>query len=91
MAHFLLPSGIIPKAHRTTELTAMLIQLVASERGVAGLPDWVIHDYEKKGWVVSRPLGDGLYCQLYVATLQKSNSLGFMQGFLGLLSSVVKP
>ena len=45
-----------------TKLTAMLIQLVASERGVAALPDWVVSEYEKKGWVVSRPLGDGVYC-----------------------------
>jgi len=27
----------------------MLIQLVASERGVAALPDWVVAEYEKKG------------------------------------------
>lgn len=91
MAYFLLPNGITPLAHRTTTLTAMLIQLVASERGVGALPDWVVAEYEKKGWVVSRPLGDGLYCQLYAATLTKSNSLGFIQGFLNLLATVVKP
>ncbi len=42
MAHFLLPANITPAHIRTTELTAMLIQLVASERGVAALPDWVV-------------------------------------------------
>ncbi len=91
MAHFLLPHHITPAQHRTTELTAMLIQLVASERGVAALPDWVVADYEKKGWVVSRPLGTGLYCQLYAATRQSSGELPFMQGFLALLKTVVKP
>lgn len=91
MAHFLLPNGITPLAHRTTELTAMLIQLIASERGVGALPDWVVADYEKKGWVVSRPLGDGLYCQLYAGTRTGSENLAFMRGFLELLKGVVKP
>lgn len=91
MAHFLLPNGISPKNIRTTELTAMLIQLVASERGVAALPDWVVAEYEKKGWVVSRPMGDGLFCQLYAATRTGSESLAFMQAFLELLKGVVKP
>lgn len=91
MAHFLLPAHITPVRIRSTELTAMLIQLVASERGVAALPDWVVAEYEKKGWVVSRALGDGLYCQLYAATRSESQSLAFMQGFLELLKGVEKP
>lgn len=91
IAHFLHPAGIEPANVRTTELTAMLIQLVASERGFAALPDWVVADYEKKGWVTSRPLGKGLYCQLYAAIREESRELAYMQGFLSLLSDMVKP
>lgn len=91
MAHFLLPAKIMPNKIRTTEMTAMLIQLVASERGVASLPDWVVSEYEKKGWVVSRPLGQGVYCQLYAGTRTESTELAYMQGFLELLKTVVKP
>lgn len=91
MAHFLLPNGVSPANIRTTELTAMLIQLIASERGIGALPDWVVAEYEKKGWVVSRPMGDGLFCQLYAATRKESEQLAFMQGFLTLLKGVVKP
>lgn len=69
----------------------MLIQLVASERGVASLPDWVVADYERKGWVLSRPLGDGVFCQLYAGVRQDSLELSFMQGFLELLKTVEKP
>lgn len=90
MAHFLTPANINPKSWRSTELTAMLIQLVASERGVAALPDWVVREYEQKGWVVSRPLGDGVFCQLYAAT-QSDNDLSYMQGFLQLLTTMQKP
>ena len=91
MAHFLSPADVMPAKIRTTEMTAMLIQLVASERGVASLPDWVVAEYEKKGWVVSRPLGDGVYCQLYAGTRADSSELAYIQGFLALLKTVVKP
>lgn len=91
IAKFLEPAGVLPTHIRTTELTAMLIQLVASERGVAALPDWVAAEYEKKGWVVSRRLGDGVYCQLYAAIRTSSQNMAYMKGFLGLLQDMVKP
>lgn len=91
IANFMTPAQKTFKQIRTTELTAMLIQLVASERGVAALPDWVVAEYEKKGWVVSRPLGDGVYCQLYAATRTVSQDTAYMQGFASLLDGIVKP
>ena len=91
IANFMTPEAVSFKAIRTTELTAMLIQLVASERGVAALPDWVVSEYEKKGWVVSRPLGKGVYCQLYAATRTASQDIAYMQGFASLLEGIVKP
>ena len=91
MTQFLIPSGIAPAHIRTTELTAMLIQLVASERGVAALPDWVASEYEKKGWIVTRPLGKGVHCQLYATTRNDSKQVAFMQGFLQLLKKITKP
>lgn len=91
IAKFLEPAGVSPKSIRTTELTAMLIQLVASERGVAALPDWVASEYEKKGWVVSRPLGSGVYCQLYAGVRKSSIGLAYMAGFLELLDEIKKP
>lgn len=91
IAKFLKPANISPKKIRTTELTAMLIQLVASERGVSALPDWVAVEYEKKGWVVSRPLGAGVYCQLYAGVRTSSMGMAYMAGFLGLLDNIKNP
>lgn len=91
IANFMTPAEVSFKHIRTTELTAMLIQLVASERGVAALPDWVVAEYEKKGWVVSRPLGQGVHCQLYAATRTASQEVAYMQGFANLLEGIVKP
>ena len=68
---------------------------MASGRGVAALPDWVVRDYEQKGWVVSRRLiaqnsnsamtNPGLRRTLYAAVRQADEELGYMQGFLQLL------
>ena len=88
IAHFFAPAGLAPKKLRTTELTAMLIQLVASERGVASLPNWVVNEYEKKGWVISRALGEGVFCQLYAATRTTSKEVAYIQGFLDLLPEI---
>lgn len=90
-SQFLHPAKVKPKNIRTTDLTAMLIQLVASERGVAALPDWVVAEYEKKGWVVSRQLGKnkgGIVCQLFAATRTSSLDIAYMQGLAELLKNV---
>ena len=41
MSRLFIPANILPKQIRTTDLTQMLIQLVASGRGIGALPDWV--------------------------------------------------
>lgn len=71
----------------------MLIQLVASGRGIAALPDWVVKDYEQKGWVVSRrfPFAEkgqqdkGLRRTLYAAYRQQDIKQAFIEGFLNQL------
>lgn len=90
IAGFLAPKQLQPKHLRTTELTPMLIQLVASGRGVAALPDWVVRDYEQKGWVVSQRLpstdGKGLKRTLYAAFRAEDINHVYFQGFLNQLT-----
>lgn len=91
ISKFLNPAQIMPQHVRTTDLTAMLIQLVASERGVAALPDWVVAEYERKGWIVSRRLGNapaGIVCQLFAATREQDINIDYMQGFAKLLDKL---
>lgn len=90
MAHFLLPAGVLPKT-RQIELVQMLIQLAASSKGVASLPDWVVADYEQKGYVTSRALGSGVFCWLYAATARTHAPAPFVQGFLARLKAIQKP
>ncbi|MGM0562991.1 MAG: LysR family transcriptional regulator [Pseudomonadota bacterium] len=80
---FLTPAGITPAGRRTAELTAMILQLVASGRGVAALPNWVLTEYLDKQYVVARPLGDdGLWGTVYAAVRKSDLELAYMRAFL---------
>jgi LysR family transcriptional regulator for metE and metH len=56
--HFLEPANTEPLSVRTSELTIMMMQLVASGRGVCCLPNWAIHEYSSKGYVSVKKLGE---------------------------------
>ena len=68
---FLGPAGISPQRRRTAELTAMVLQLVASGHGIAALPRWAAAGAEASGSVALRPLGSGVWSQL--AVLRRSS------------------
>ncbi len=81
--HFLNPAGVSPAGRRTAELTAMALQLVASGRGVASLPSWVLTEYLDKEYVVARPFDQGgQWGTLYAAVRKTDLNLAFMQAFL---------
>lgn len=81
--NFLQPVGIEPLGQRTTELTLMMMQLVASRRGVAALPNWVLADYLAYDYVAARPLGqNGMWGTLYAALRGEQVSASFMQDFV---------
>ncbi|MFO1352362.1 MAG: LysR family transcriptional regulator [Gammaproteobacteria bacterium] len=81
--HFLTPAGVEPRAVRTTELTAMIMQLVASRRGVAALPSWVLTEYLARDYVVARPLGARpFWCTVFAAARRTDSELPFLRDFL---------
>ncbi|EPJ44546.1 MAG: transcriptional regulator MetR [Osedax symbiont Rs1] len=80
---FLDPAGIQPKEVRTADLTLMMVQLVASGRGLAALPNWAIDDYLKKGYITGLPIGErGQWCTLYAAIRDEQKNAEFMIDFL---------
>jgi LysR family transcriptional regulator for metE and metH len=84
MKHCLSPAGINPK-RRTAELTVAILQLVASGRGIAALPSWTVGNYIERGYVVSRPIGQGgLRCELYAATSCASADAAYIREFIAL-------
>jgi len=67
------PAGIRPQ-RRTAELTVAILQLVASRRGIAALPNWGLKNYTDYEYVVARRIGrGGLWSDLY-ATLTKETA-----------------
>ncbi|MFT0213845.1 transcriptional regulator MetR [Pseudomonas sp. F1_0610] len=81
--HFLDPADVEPLHIRTSELTVMMMQLVASGRGVCCLPNWAIHEYSSKGYVTALKLGSkGLFSTLYAAIRTDMQDAPFMQDFL---------
>lgn len=63
----LAPAKIKP-VRREAQLTVAILQLVASRRGVAALPEWAIEPYLQRGYVAARPIGrHGLWAELHTA------------------------
>ena len=94
MSKLFIPENILPKQIRTTDLTQMLIQLVASGRGIGALPDWVVSEYEQKGWVTSRRLNcvapEGLRRTLYAGYRIEEKQKSYFEGFLTQLDKFSK-
>jgi LysR family transcriptional regulator for metE and metH len=74
-----------PRAIRQVELTAVILMLVASGRGVAVLPDWVLREVRYRPDYITRPItAKGLTKRLYAATRSEDATEPFMAHFLRL-------
>ena len=74
-----------PRAQRPVELTAVILMLVGSNRGVAVLPDWVIRDVKSNADYITRPLHPGTITKrLFAATREEDAAKPFMAHFLKL-------
>ncbi len=79
----LTPARVEPKGIRQVELTAVIMLLVASGRGVAVLPDWVIAE-EKYGhdFVVLPLTKSGVIRRLYAAVRQSEIDAEYIRDFV---------
>ena len=84
-SQLLLPAKVEPRAIRQVELTAVILLLVASNRGVSVLPDWVVREVKYNSDYVTRPLTrDGITRRLYAATRSEETSKPFMSQLIRL-------
>lgn len=81
---FLRPADVEPQQLRTSELTVMMVALVASGRGLCSLPNWAADEYIDRNFVTARSLGDGVFNTLYAAVREDSLQLPYFQDFLWL-------
>lgn len=84
-SQLLIPAKVEPAAIRQVELTAVILLLVASNRGVAVLPDWVVREVKYSSDYVTRPLtSDGITRRLYAAVREDDLNKPYMVQLLKL-------
>jgi len=78
-SQLLTPAKVEPAGVRQVELTAVILLLVASNRGVAVLPDWVVQQVRYNSDYITRPLTkEGITRRLYAATREDDTSRPYM-------------
>lgn len=82
---FLNPAGILPRAHKPIETTDVMLQMVASGRGVAALPRWLVDEYAKQLNIVPVRLGRrGVPKQIFVGIRKDDLDVPYIKGFIDL-------
>ena len=81
------PAGIEVE-RRTVELTIAIMQLVASRRGIAALPNWGVKNYVDYDYVATAQIGRaGLWSSLYAVALNQTAQQDYLQDFIKVLKS----
>ncbi len=82
-SRFLTPAGVLPAAVRHVELTPMIVQLVASGRGIASLPAWAWHEYRDNPRIRALRLGrDGVRATLFAAVRRDMARQDYLRAFV---------
>jgi LysR family transcriptional regulator for metE and metH len=84
-SQFLLPAGCVPKRQKTIETTDIMLQMVASGRGVAALPGWLVAEYRKKLRIAPVRLGRrGIAKQIFLGIRSADIEIGYIAAFIEL-------
>ena len=80
---FLMPAGITPRRQKSIETTDIMLQMVASERGVAALPRWLAEEYADKMPVVPLRLGrTGIAKQIFLGCREADVDIDYLKAFV---------
>ena len=80
---FLTPAGITPKRHKAIETTDIMLQMVASGRGVAALPRWLVLEYADTMNVVPVRLGKkGIAKHIFLGAREADVGIDYLRAFI---------
>jgi LysR family transcriptional regulator for metE and metH len=80
---FLTPAGIAPRQHKTIETTDILLQMVASGRGVTALPRWLVEEYAVRMPLVPVRLGTrGIAKQIHLGMREADLDIEYLRSFI---------
>ncbi len=83
--HFLGPAGISPRRHKLIETTEIMLQMIASGRGVGALPRWLVEEQSKRFKVTPVKLGGkGLSKQIHLGYRESDANSDYMLAFVAL-------
>lgn len=84
-SQLLMPAKVEPAAIRPVELTDVILLLVASNRGISVLPDWVVREVKYSSDYITRPLtAEGITRRMYAAIREDDAEKPFMKDWIGL-------
>ncbi|HQS58339.1 MAG: LysR family transcriptional regulator [Gallionellales bacterium 35-53-114] len=82
---FLTPAGIAPKRHKIIETTDIMLQMVASGRGVTALPRWLVEEQAAKFNVTPVKLGPkGMDKQIFLGFREADAKIDYLHAFIEL-------
>ena len=91
-AQFLVPAGIRPARHKIIETTDIMLQMVASGRGVAALPRWLVYEYAAKLDIAAVRLGrNGIAKQIRLGAREPDFAIDYVRAFTELARAVRAP
>ena len=80
---FFLPAGCAPRQRKTIETTDIMLQMVASGRGVAALPRWLVEEYAGRMAVTPVRLGEeGVFKQIFLGTREVDAGTAYLEAFV---------
>ncbi len=86
---FLLPANVAPRKHKTIETTDIMLQMVASGRGVTALPKWLVTDYAPQLGLRTLRLGPcGIQKQIHLGVREADGDIDYLQSFINMARKV---
>ena len=82
---FLTPAGVAPRSHKVLESTDLILQMVASGRGVAALPRWLVEEQAARVAVAPVRLGRrGMPKHIHLGLREADRATAYMGAFIEL-------
>ncbi|WP_321795794.1 LysR family transcriptional regulator [Caballeronia sp. J97] len=82
---FLTPANVVPRRHKVIETTDIMMQMVASGRGVAALPRWLAEEYADRMPLAVLKLGrKGIAKQIFLGTREADAGIDYLAAFITL-------
>jgi LysR family transcriptional regulator for metE and metH len=82
---FLAPANCVPARHKIIETTDIMLQLVASGRGVTALPKWLVTDYAPQLRLRTLRLGEqGIRKHIHLGVRESGPPLDYLEAFVAL-------